>query len=84
MTPEERDRLARSEAKIEGLGEKLDGFKVDLNKRLDKQDAVLTKLVGHMERQKGGAAAIMALSSLTSLITGFVAFVGAKSTGLLK
>lgn len=84
MTPDERDRLTRSEAGIKSVGEKLDEFKEALDKRLDKQDASLARLNTFMDRHQGGVAALITLSSLSGLVTSVVAFIGAKAAGIIK
>ena len=84
MNLADRDRLTRAEAEIKGLGSKLDDFKEDLDKRLDKQDAALSRLTTFMDRHQGGVAAIIVLGSLSGLVASAVAWVGAKATGILK
>lgn len=77
-------RLAVAEAKIEGIVEKIDEFKADLNKRLDRQDAALTRVTTFMDRHQGGVATLVALGALSGLVTSVVAFVSAKATGIIK
>lgn len=84
MTPDERDRLARAETKVDGVSEKLDELKADMSQRFDKQDATLARLTTFMDRHQGGVAALVTLSSLSGLVTSIVAFVGAKAVGILK
>lgn len=84
MTPDETARLAVAETKIGGIAEKLDEIKVDLDKRLDRQDAALQRLNSFMDRHQGGVSVILALGSLSGLITSVVAWAGAKATGIIK